>query len=52
MEMLRDRGYLVGDFEINMIEEESINKFGENVKRKSLHVDKAVRNDNCNQVSG
>lgn len=51
MEMLRDRGYLVGDFEINMTEEEFTSKFGMVVKRESLVINKAMRNDTSNQVS-
>lgn len=51
MEMLRDRGYLVGDFEINMTEEEFTNKFGDVVKREGLVINKAMRNDTSNQVS-
>ncbi|KAK9108081.1 hypothetical protein Syun_024092 [Stephania yunnanensis] len=36
MQMLRDRNYLVGDFEINMTRPEFLTKFGENLKREDL----------------
>ncbi|KAF2303942.1 hypothetical protein GH714_024784 [Hevea brasiliensis] len=36
MQMLKDRGYFVGDFEINMTREQFISKFGENMKREDL----------------
>lgn len=36
MKMLKDFGYLVGGFEINMTRTQFIDKFGENVKREDL----------------
>lgn len=51
MQMLRDRGYFVGDFEINMSKEQFIAKFGENMKREDLVINKALRNDSSDQVS-
>lgn len=51
MQMLRDRGYFVGDFEINMSKEQFISKFGENMKREDLVINKALRNDSSDQVS-
>ncbi|XP_058078480.1 DNA-directed RNA polymerases II and IV subunit 5A-like isoform X2 [Magnolia sinica] len=50
MQMLRDRGYLVGDFEINMTRSQFIDKFGENVKREDLVISKAKRNDSGDQI--
>ncbi|ESR64457.1 DNA-directed RNA polymerases II and IV subunit 5A [Citrus sinensis] len=49
MQMLRDRGYFVGDFEINMSKEQFIAKFGENMKREDLVINKALRNDSSDQ---
>ncbi|GAY49602.1 hypothetical protein CUMW_120350 [Citrus unshiu] len=50
MQMLRDRGYFVGDFEINMSKEQFIAKFGENMKREDLVINKALRNDSSDQI--
>ncbi|XP_068663590.1 DNA-directed RNA polymerases II and IV subunit 5A-like [Aristolochia californica] len=50
MQMLRDRGYLVGDFEINMTRAQFVDKFGENVKREDLVINKAKRNDTSDQI--
>lgn len=44
MQMLRDRGYLVADFEINMTKEQFVSKYGENMKREDLVINKAMRN--------
>lgn len=51
MQMLRDRGYLVVDFEINMSKEQFISKYGENMKREDLVISKAMRNNSGDQVS-
>lgn len=50
MQMLRDRGYLVGDFEIGMSKHQFIQKYGENMKREDLVIQKAMRSDNSDQV--
>ncbi|KAA8534943.1 hypothetical protein F0562_029946 [Nyssa sinensis] len=50
MQMLRDRGYLVGDFEIEMTKHQFIQKFGENMKREDLVINKAKRNDSSDQI--
>lgn len=50
MEMLSDRGYLVGDFEINMSKHEFLHKYGENMKREDLVIQKAKRNNSSDQV--
>ncbi|KAK3182669.1 hypothetical protein Dsin_029955 [Dipteronia sinensis] len=50
MEMLRDRGYFVGDFEINMTKQQFISKYGENMKREDLVINKALRNSNSDQI--
>ncbi|GJU96627.1 DNA-directed RNA polymerases II and IV subunit 5A-like protein [Tanacetum coccineum] len=50
MEMLRDRGYLVGDFEINMEKDDFLRKYGENMKREDLIISKAKPNDSADQI--
>nr|KAJ0214669.1 hypothetical protein LSAT_V11C400159910 [Lactuca sativa] len=50
MQMLRDRGYLVGEFEINIGLNEFVRKFGENMKREDLIISKANANDSSDQI--
>lgn len=50
LEMLNDRGYLVGEFEINMSKQEFLQKYGENMKREDLVILKAKRNNDSEQV--
>ncbi|PHU18026.1 DNA-directed RNA polymerases II and IV subunit 5A [Capsicum chinense] len=50
MEMLSDRGYLVGDFEINMSKQQFLQKFGENIKREDLVIQKGKRNNSSDQI--
>lgn len=50
MQMLKDRNYLVGDFEINMTREQFKNKYGENMKREDLIINKTKRSDSTDQV--
>jgi DNA-directed RNA polymerase I, II, and III subunit RPABC1 len=50
MQMLKDRGYFVGDFEINMTKEQFKDKYSENMKMEDLVINKAKRNDSSNQV--
>lgn len=50
MTMLKDRNYLVGDFEINMSKEQFKGKYGENMKREDLTINKAKRSDSSDQV--
>ncbi|XP_022034177.1 DNA-directed RNA polymerases II and IV subunit 5A isoform X2 [Helianthus annuus] len=50
MQMLRDRGYLVGEFEINMDMNELLRKYGENMKREDLLISKAKTNDSSDQI--
>ncbi|CAH1417191.1 unnamed protein product [Lactuca virosa] len=50
MQMLRDRGYLVGEFEINIGLNEFFRKFGENMKREDLIISKANANDSSDQI--
>ncbi|MBA0612094.1 hypothetical protein Godav_012738, partial [Gossypium davidsonii] len=49
MQMLKDRGYFVGDFEINLSKQQFISKYGENMKREDLVINKTKRNDNSDQ---
>lgn len=44
MQMLKDRGYMVGDFEIEMTRYQFIEKYGENMKREDLVINKGFRN--------
>lgn len=48
--MLKDRGYFVGDFEIDMSREQFRNKYGESMKREDLVINKAKRNNSSDQV--
>ncbi|KAK4372816.1 hypothetical protein RND71_008200 [Anisodus tanguticus] len=50
MEMLADRGYLVGEFEINMSKNQFLQKYGENMKREDLVIQKAKRNNRSEQI--
>ncbi|GAV91188.1 RNA_pol_Rpb5_C domain-containing protein/RNA_pol_Rpb5_N domain-containing protein [Cephalotus follicularis] len=50
MQMLKDRDYLVGDFEISMTREQFMQKFGENMKREDLLINKSKRNDSNDQI--
>ncbi|XP_021606923.1 DNA-directed RNA polymerases II and IV subunit 5A isoform X2 [Manihot esculenta] len=50
LQMLKDRGYLVGDIEINMTREQFILKYGENMKREDLVINRAKSNDNTDQI--
>ncbi|KAL5556382.1 hypothetical protein UlMin_038618 [Ulmus minor] len=50
MQMLKDRNYLVGDFEINVTKEQFRNKYGDNMKREDLQLNKTKRNDSSDQI--
>ncbi|XP_071721629.1 DNA-directed RNA polymerases II and IV subunit 5A-like [Rutidosis leptorrhynchoides] len=50
MQMLRDRGYFVGDSEVNITKEQFLSKFGENIKREDLIINKTKRNDSSEQI--
>ncbi|XP_070663149.1 DNA-directed RNA polymerases II and IV subunit 5A-like [Malus domestica] len=50
MQMLKDRNYLVGDFEINMSKEQFKDKYGENMKREDLIINKTKRTDTNDQI--
>ncbi|XP_055809416.1 DNA-directed RNA polymerases II and IV subunit 5A-like [Solanum dulcamara] len=50
LEMLNDRGYLVGEFEIKMSKQEFLQKYGENMKREDLVILKAKCNNDSEQM--
>ncbi|XP_003611642.2 DNA-directed RNA polymerases II and IV subunit 5A isoform X1 [Medicago truncatula] len=50
MEMLRDRNYLVGDFEVNMSKEEFKEKYGEHMNREDLVINKAKKDNPSDQI--
>lgn len=50
MQMLQDRGCFVTDKEIQMERREFVQKYGENMKREDLVINKAKRNDSSDQV--
>ncbi|KAH6757160.1 Eukaryotic rpb5 RNA polymerase subunit family protein [Perilla frutescens var. hirtella] len=49
MQMLRDRGYMVADVEVEMTKTQFIQKYGENMKREDLMIIKSMRN-NSDQI--
>lgn len=50
LQMLKDRGYFVGDFELDMSREQFKKKFGESMKREDLVINKSMRNNSSDQV--
>ncbi|KAM7275129.1 hypothetical protein ACFE04_016995 [Oxalis oulophora] len=50
MQMLRDRGFLVQDSELNFTKEQFIEKFGENMKREDQIINKSKPNDESDQI--
>lgn len=48
--MLKDRGYFVADKEIEMTKGEFLMKYGENMKREDLVINKSLRNDSSDQI--
>ncbi|KAL8206171.1 hypothetical protein R6Q57_009737 [Mikania cordata] len=50
MEMLKDRNYLVGDFELEMDRRQFVQKYGENMKREDLVISKSLKNDSSEQI--
>lgn len=50
MQMLNDRGYLVADIELTPTMQDFTNKFGENIRRDDLVINKNKRDDPNEQV--
>jgi DNA-directed RNA polymerase I, II, and III subunit RPABC1 len=50
MHMLRDRGYVVLDSEINITREQFMQKYGENMKREDHVINKSKRNNSSDQI--
>ncbi|CAK7353964.1 unnamed protein product [Dovyalis caffra] len=50
MQMLKDRGYFVGEFEINMTREQFESKYGNNMKREDLVINKCKQSDSSDQI--
>lgn len=50
LQMLRDRGFLVGDFELAMSREQFKNQFGETMKKEDIVINKSMRNNSSDQV--
>jgi hypothetical protein len=51
LQMLRDRGYQIGDMEIAMSREDFCEKFGTNIPRHQLDLSKVKRDDPTEQVN-
>ena len=50
MQILKDRGYLVADFEVDITKEQFRRKYGESMKREDLVINKTKRTDSSDQV--
>ena len=50
--MLKDRGYIVTDAELEMTQEQFIDKYGENMERKDLVTIKTKKKDESDKVCG
>ncbi|KAL0351418.1 UNVERIFIED_CONTAM: DNA-directed RNA polymerases II and IV subunitA [Sesamum calycinum] len=50
MQMLKDRGYMVGAFEIDMPKHQFIQKYGENMKREDLVIHKGMGGNSSDQI--
>ncbi|KAJ3697372.1 hypothetical protein LUZ61_001077 [Rhynchospora tenuis] len=50
MQMLRDRGYLVVDHEVSMTKDEFVHKFGVDIRREDLTINKTLKNDSSQQI--
>lgn len=52
MEMLRDRDYVVAEFELSFTKEQFREKYGDEPKREDLVIQKPKRSNNAEHVSG
>ncbi|XP_054788128.1 DNA-directed RNA polymerases II and IV subunit 5A-like [Prosopis cineraria] len=50
MQMLKDRGYLVTDYEINMTKSDFRHKYSEHMKREDLVINKAKKDNSSDQI--
>ncbi|KAK4413256.1 DNA-directed RNA polymerases II and IV subunitA [Sesamum alatum] len=50
MQMLKDRGYMVGAFEIDMPKHQFLQKYGENMKREDLVIHKGMGGNSSDQI--
>ncbi|KAJ4796111.1 hypothetical protein LUZ62_047357 [Rhynchospora pubera] len=50
MQMLRDRGYLVLDYELNSTRHEFATRFGEPIRREDLTINKSRKGDSSDQI--
>nr|XP_023916719.1 DNA-directed RNA polymerases II and IV subunit 5A-like [Quercus suber]POF05235.1 dna-directed rna polymerases ii and iv subunit 5a [Quercus suber] len=50
MQMLKDQGYLVADFEVDMTKDQLRRKYGESMKREDLVINKTKRIDSSDQI--
>ncbi|KAE9607518.1 hypothetical protein Lal_00026553 [Lupinus albus] len=50
MQMLRDRNYLVTDHEINISKHEFKSKYGENMKREDMVINKTKKDNSSDQI--
>ncbi|GJW57667.1 DNA-directed RNA polymerases II and IV subunit 5A [Tanacetum coccineum] len=50
MEILKDRNYMAGEFEIEMDKRQFINKYGDNMKREDFVISKSLKNDSSEQI--
>lgn len=50
LKMLRDRGYVVEDSEIQLTRADFVAKYGEHVKREDLEVQKAMQNNSSDRI--
>ncbi|KAL9998549.1 putative RNA polymerase, Rpb5, RNA polymerase Rpb5 domain superfamily [Helianthus debilis subsp. tardiflorus] len=50
MEMLKDKNFLVGDFELEMDRRQFVSKYGEHMKREDLVISISTKNDSSEQI--
>ena len=50
MQMLKDRDYVIVDHDLNMTLSQFKNKYGENMKREDLTINRRKRGDDSDQV--